>query len=100
MVYVLSLPSTSASPCAEAQALLQRVPWLLRRGRIWTGREWNWSPAHPQSAGIRDLSLETRILPLVETRPILLTRRGLVGIGIGADATLRLEHIGWSGDPP
>jgi len=86
LLYVFALPSQVVSPCAEMQDLFQKAPWIPGR----SARQ----PGSPM--GIRELSLETRLLPLVETRPILMARRGLVGIDIGADGTLWLERLGWS----
>jgi hypothetical protein len=86
LFYVLALPSRVGSPCSQTQILAQQAPWMLR----------GWSSPPRSTWRIRDLSLEKHMLPLAETRPILMTRRGLVGIHIEADGTLDLDRIGWS----
>lgn len=70
--YVLAVPRSPLSTCAEWNRLRAAAPWL--------------PSAEPARA----------LLPLVETRPSVVARRGLAGAAIDLDGTIHLESAGWS----
>lgn len=69
--YLLALPRRSLAPCRLRREVLRRAPWLRNGGRV---------------------------VPLVETRPLLVMRRGLAGLRLDWDGTPRLGSAGWGPD--
>lgn len=65
--YLMAVPRRPLSPCHLRDELLRRVPWLSDGGRL---------------------------VPLVETRPLLVLGRDVAGVRLGWDGVPRLEGAG------
>jgi len=75
--------------CELVAALVERAPWLGGLGR---------GPAAgaPGGAGPADNNDAPRIAPLIETRPLLIVRRGIAGVAVDGSGTLVLDRLRWA----
>ena len=90
LAYVLALPVRVGLACVEARTLLQRAPWLVSSQPFRTP-----GVASGEVVAQDAVALGPRILPLVETRPWLIARKGLAGVGLSGDGAPRLDAVGW-----
>jgi hypothetical protein len=91
--YVLPIPVAPASPCAEAQSLAWRAPWLASAAP--QDRDAQRAAADPAALSALALAMDQHLFALVATGSTLIARHGLVGIGLAGDGTPRLERLGW-----
>jgi hypothetical protein len=87
--YILRLNRCFAGDCLELGTLLQAAEWLKPPG----------AARAPAIDLAEQLSTSGAAVPLVATRPHLVARRGLAGVRIEFDGTLRFDQAGWSANP-
>ncbi|HEY8469274.1 MAG TPA: ABC transporter substrate-binding protein [Longimicrobiales bacterium] len=84
--YVVPLEVVAGrDPCELVAALVERAPWLGESGR---------GPAAGAPGGASPAGDDApRIAPLIETRPLLIVRRGIAGVAVDGSGMLVLDRL-------
>ena len=73
-----------------------RAGVLSQKGRRLGGLGRGPAAGAPGGAGPADNNDAPRIAPLIETRPLLIVRRGIAGVAVDGSGTLVLDRLRWA----